>query len=271
MLLDYVKKLEYKHEIERLNALKQILQSKKIKFSEQKYDYMDSHGINLIVDIGSSKKHIILSAHHDAVYRSPGANDDASGVAILVDVIEKLKKLKLRNRVRIIFFDDEENGRFGSISYVRNYGLLDLLAVYHLELCGYGDIIGLWPITKINKESHALKAIEDILTEKKIYFEEIGQLPVFYGDDLSFTEAGFTHALSISVAPSEDKESIKKFVKSNVFQIVFDYFTGRIPKMFQHYHSREDKSDYVSEGTLRMISDALVGTVLKLDKTNPKL
>ena len=268
MLLDYAKKLEYKSDLERLKTLKQILNSKKIDFIEQYYRLGIFEGANLIVDTGNlnSRKHVILSAHFDVVSGSPGANDDASGIAILIDAIEKLKKLKLKNKVRIIFFDDEEIGRFGSISYIKKYGLNGLLAVYHLELCGYGDVIGLWPITKINENSYALKIIEEVLKQKEIYFERLPQLPAFWGDDLSFRNAGFRHALCISVAPKEDKEAIKKFVKSNVFKILFDFYTGRIPKMFQLYHSPEDKSKYLSEKSLRMVSDVLVRVVFKMKK-----
>ncbi len=269
MLLNYIKQLEYKSDSERLAIVKQILRSNKIKFIEQKYKYLTFKGTNIIVDIGNlkSKKHIILSAHYDVVHGSPGANDDASGIAILIDVIDRLKKLDLNNRIRVIFFDDEEIGRLGSISYINKYGLKDLLAVYHLELCGYGDAIGLWPITKMNKDSYALKAIEEVLKEKEIYFEKLGQLPSFFGDDLSFRNAGFKHALSLSVGPTEDKEAIKRFVKGNVLAIIFDFFTGRIPKMFQRYHSSEDKSEYLNEDSLKMVSDILVATVLKLDAT----
>ena len=268
MLLDIVKKLEYKSDLERFRTIKQILKSKNIKFIEQKYSYFNFKGTNIIVDVGNAKKHIILSAHFDVISGSPGANDDASAIAILIDVIETLKKLKLKNKIRIIFFDDEEIGRFGSISYIKKYGLKNLLAVYHLELCGYGDAVGLWPITKINENSCALKIIEEILKEKNIYFERLGQLPVFWGDDLSFRNAGFKHALCISVAPKEDKEAIKRFVNSNVFKIIFDFYTGKIPKMFKLYHSPEDKSEYLSEKTLKMVSDVLVGVVLKFNKEN---
>ena len=268
MLLDYVKKLEYKSDIERLNTIKQILNSKKINFTEQKFNFKIFEGTNVIVDCGNlkSKKHLILSAHFDAVTGSPGANDDASAIAILIDVIERFKKLKLKNKIRVILFDDEEIGRFGSISYIKKYGLKDLLAVYHLELCGMGDVIGLWPITKFNENSYALKIIEQALKQKDIYFERLPQLPAFWGDDLSFRNAGFRHALCISVAPKKDKEAIKKFVKSNVFKVIFDYYTGRIPKMFQLYHSSEDKSEYLSEKALKMVSDVLTDIVLKLDK-----
>lgn len=269
MLLDYVKKLEYQSDSERLQIIKNILKSKNINFIEQEYSYLGFIGTNLIVDCGNlkSKKHTILSAHFDVVKNSPGANDDASGVAILIGVVEKLRKIKLKGGVRVVFFDDEEIGRFGSISYIKKHGLKDLLAVYHLELCGYGDAVGLWPITKINEDSYALRAIEEVLKENGIYFERLGQLPVFWGDDLSFRNAGFRHALCISIAPKEEKEAIKRFVKGNVFRIVFDFFTSKIPKMFKRYHSSEDKSEYLSEKTLRMASDVLVGAVLKLDKT----
>ena len=288
MLLRIIKKLEYKSDLERLKTTKQILQSKNINFIEQKYSFKIFEGTNLIVDVGNlkSKKHIILSAHFDVVSGSPGANDDASGIAILIDVIETLKnqrflgprksrgfsrelrKLKLKNKIRIIFFDDEEIGRFGSISYIKKYGLKDLIAVYHLELCGMGDVIGLWPITKMNQDSYALKIIEQVLTQKNIYFERLPQLPAFWGDDLSFRNAGFKHALCVSVGPKEDKEAIKRFVKSNPFKVIFDFYTGRLPKMFQLYHSSEDKSEYLSEKALKMVSDILAEVVLRFDKEN---
>ena len=288
MLLRIIKKLEYKSDLERLKTTKQILQSKNINFIEQKYSFKIFEGTNLIVDVGNlkSKKHIILSAHFDVVSGSPGANDDASGIAILIDVIETLKnqrflgprksrgfsrelrKLKLKNKIRIIFFDDEEIGRFGSISYIKKYGLKDLIAVYHLELCGMGDVIGLWPITKMNQDSYALKIIEQVLKQKNIYFERLPQLPAFWGDDLSFRNAGFKHALCVSVGPKEDKEAIKRFVKSNPFKVIFDFYTGRLPKMFQLYHSSEDKSEYLSEKALKMVSDILAEVVLRFDKEN---
>lgn len=217
MLLEYVKRFEFKSDPERLQTLKEVLKSKNIKFIEQEYSYYKFKGTNVIADIGNCKRHIILSAHFDVVPNSPGANDDASGIAVLVDVTGRLKALKLKAGVRVIFFDDEEIGRFGSISYIKKYGLKGLLAVYHLELCGCGDAVGIWPITKINKSSYALRAIECALREKNIYFEMLGQLPVFWGDDLSFRNAGFKHALCISVAPKRDKEAIKKFVKGNPF------------------------------------------------------
>ncbi len=268
MLLDYVKKLEHKSDLERFQTLKQIIKSKKINFIEQKYNFKIFEGTNIIVDSGNlkSKKHIILSAHFDVVSGSPGANDDASAIAILIDVTEKIKKLKLKNRVRIIFFDDEEIGRFGSISYIKKFGMKDLLAVYHLELCGMGDVVGLWPITKKNENSYALKTIESVLKEKNIYFEKVGHLPVFWGDQDSFLNRGFKHALCITVAPKEGKEAIKKFVKSNVFKVIFDFYTGRLPKMFQRYHSSEDKSEYLSETALRMASDVLINVILKLER-----
>jgi hypothetical protein len=39
-----------------------------------------------------------------------------------------------------------------------------------------------------------------------------------------------------------------------------------MPKMFQRYHSPEDKSEYLSENALKMVSDVLVDVVLKFEK-----
>lgn len=59
----------------------------------------------------------ILSAHHDSVPTAYGANDDASGVAALLSVAEKLKDLPSDTEIRFISFTDEENGKNGSRFY----------------------------------------------------------------------------------------------------------------------------------------------------------
>ena len=73
-----------------------------------------------------------------------------------------------------------------------------------MELVGMGDCIGLWPVTKFNKNSYIVEIIEKVMKKKKIYYEEVSELPAFYGDDLSFREYGFKHTICISVAYKKD-------------------------------------------------------------------
>lgn len=262
-----VKKLEYKSNKQRRDMIIELLKNKKIKYKLEGYRFFGNKGKNIIIEFGNGKKYSIASAHYDVVSRSPGANDDASAMAVLLKVIDKLNRIKIKNKIKIIFFDQEEIGRFGSRSYIEKYGLKNLIGIYNLELVGMGDIIGLWPITNFNKDSYILKIIEKVTKEKNIYTERIGQLPAFYGDDLSFREAGFEHSLCISVAYKKDKEKIKKFVKSPIPYILLRYYLGLIPKMFKLYHSPNDKSEYLNESAMEMTADVLTKSLINLDKT----
>jgi len=64
---------------------------------------------------------IILGAHYDTRPRAnmdktnpsapvPGANDGASGVAVLLELARSLDKAKLKNEIYLAFFDAEDNG-----------------------------------------------------------------------------------------------------------------------------------------------------------------
>ena len=290
--LDIVKKLENRSNEERKNTIIKILKNKKIKFRLEEYDhqrnfnfsetkdslnfpirdkssflnYFETKGKNIIVEIGKGKKYSIACAHYDAVPRSPGANDDASAIAVLFKLIENLRKIKLKNKIRIIFFGDEEIGRLGSIAYIKKHGLNNLTGVYHMELVGMGDGFGLWPITKFNENSYIIKNIEQILRKKNIYWERVGNLPAFYGDDLSFREHGFKHAICISVVYKKDKEKIKSFVKSSIPMLIIKYNLGLIPKMFKLYHSKNDKSIYLNESAMEMTAEVLTDSLINLDK-----
>jgi len=129
-----------------------------------------------------------------------------------------------------------------------------------------GDSIGLWPVTKFNENSYVIENIEKVLEKKKIYWERIGNLPAFYGDDLSFREHGFKHAICISATYKKDKEKIKRFVKSSIPSLIFKYHLGLVPKMFKLYHSKNDKSIYLNENAMKMTTEVLTESLINLDK-----
>ena len=51
---------------------------------------------------------IVIGAHYDTVFRSPGANDNASGVALLLATAKRLRDVPIGRTVRIVFFVNEE-------------------------------------------------------------------------------------------------------------------------------------------------------------------
>jgi len=64
---------------------------------------------------------VALIAHYDSVPHSPGASDDASGVAALLEAVRALRSQgPLRNDVIVLFTDAEEGGALGAKAFVRD-------------------------------------------------------------------------------------------------------------------------------------------------------
>jgi Zn-dependent M28 family amino/carboxypeptidase len=82
---------------------------------------------------------IVVGAHYDTVPGSPGADDNASGVAVLIELSRILRNLK----IRFVAFANEEAPYFlgpemGSFVYARERGR-GVRAMFSLEMLGYYD------------------------------------------------------------------------------------------------------------------------------------
>lgn len=87
---------------------------------------------------------ILIGAHYDSVTGSPGANDNASGVAVLLELSRLLRSSSTEKTIRFVAFTNEEppfffTGRQGSRIYaesVRQRGD-DIRLMVALETMGY--------------------------------------------------------------------------------------------------------------------------------------
>jgi hypothetical protein len=65
---------------------------------------------------------IILMAHYDSVYRAPGAADDASGVASILEILRALKNgPPIQHDVIALFTDGEEAGLLGAEAFAHSH------------------------------------------------------------------------------------------------------------------------------------------------------
>ncbi|MCY0854854.1 MULTISPECIES: M28 family peptidase [unclassified Cupriavidus] len=87
---------------------------------------------------------IVLGAHYDTVRNSPGADDNASGVAALLEIVGMLQALSPRYTVRCVAFVNEEapfffRGDMGSLRYARAARLRGdrIRLMLSLEMLGY--------------------------------------------------------------------------------------------------------------------------------------
>ena len=82
---------------------------------------------------------ILIGAHYDAVPGTPGADDNATGVAVLLEMAKVFANNPLKNPVRLVAFDLEEYGLLGSTAYARylKENKQKLRLMLSLEMLGY--------------------------------------------------------------------------------------------------------------------------------------
>src|SRR5690606_21151101 len=68
-----------------------------------------SNAENVIFEIaGASPQLVVLGAHYDSAPGTPGANDNASGVAAALELAKRLATRPSSKTIRIVFFANEE-------------------------------------------------------------------------------------------------------------------------------------------------------------------
>ena len=98
---------------------------------------------NLILNLpgGNEGKQtlILIGAHYDAVLGSPAADDNATGVAALLELARAFAAQPARYPVRLVAFDLEEYGLVGSSEYAAQLRQqkLPLRLMISLEMLGY--------------------------------------------------------------------------------------------------------------------------------------
>jgi len=114
----------------------------------QSYELDGVPSKNLWVQINGTKQPdeiVLLGAHYDSVMGSPGANDNGSGVAALLEISGIMQKASApRRSVRFVAFTNEEppffmTGRMGSQVYARKAAKdrEKIVAMMSLETIGY--------------------------------------------------------------------------------------------------------------------------------------
>jgi len=111
--------------------------------------YSGRSASNIIAEItGSGQNHeiIVIGAHYDSVPHSPGANDNASGVAVLLSLAELMANSESSRTIRYVAFANEEPPFFqtsdmGSYAYAQRSRDMneEIIAMIALDGLGYFD------------------------------------------------------------------------------------------------------------------------------------
>ncbi|MEU5696243.1 M28 family peptidase [Actinosynnema sp. NPDC020468] len=75
---------------------------------------------------GRGDKVVMVTAHYDSVPGSPGANDDGSGTALVLELARVLRYLPVARGLRFALWGSEEQGLLGSRHYVSQLPAVEL-------------------------------------------------------------------------------------------------------------------------------------------------
>jgi aminopeptidase-like protein len=123
--------------------LKQEYQKLGFATSEHTYGGRFASGSNFVAEKAAkdgNKQFVILSAHLDSVGNA-GADDDGAGIVSSLAIAKALSNVPLKYSLRVLAFDQEENGLVGSSAYARylsdNRVIGDMVGNFNLEMTGY--------------------------------------------------------------------------------------------------------------------------------------
>ena len=200
---------------------------------EHRYPIGGATARNLETDIAGpeSAPIVLIGAHYDSVIGSPGADDNASGVAVLLEVARALVRAPLAARLRLVAFTCEEppyfyNDEMGSRVYAkmaraRGDRIQDMVS---LETLGYfadeprsqtypqglahfypdrGNFVGV--VSNVSNRDAVVRAVKLLRPATDVPVESAalwGALPgVYWSDHSSFWLAGYPGIMLTDTAP----------------------------------------------------------------------
>ncbi|MFI8033024.1 M20/M25/M40 family metallo-hydrolase [Acinetobacter sp. ABJ_C3_5] len=240
-------------------------------------------GQNIIVEIpGESKQDIILlGAHYDSVKMGPGINDNASGVALLLELMAQLsqQKIKPKHSIHLAFWDSEEVGIAGSQAYVKKLSaeqLKTIKAYINVDMVGTKDP----EILIADGDKSSVDEMEKMLKERgmqeqdyKPLLDGLRSIPSHSGDlALENTLKEFFKAKNLKI-----KEDVATLTASDTAP-----FLGKVPVtsviLFNEqmkgdelefapcYHKACDTIEQVDPKSMQLAGDAVVYLLQSLDK-----
>jgi len=199
---------------------------------------------NIIAEIKGSKhpeKIILIGAHIDSWFNTPGAHDDGAGCEQMIDVFRLFRELNIKpeNTIRLVLFMDEEMYQSGSKVYAESVGKEKKEHIVSIE----SDAGGLLPlgfgIEADNFVFNAIKKLTEPLFDYGIYKTTIGH----GGTD---------------IAPLKQ------------FGIPLIGLTTNSQRYFEYHHSANDTVDQVSRREMQLGTAAIASLVYLIDRNGIK-
>jgi uncharacterized protein YqgV (UPF0045/DUF77 family) len=250
-LYAYVLGIEGRTHLERGEFIKEQLRKLNVGYvtapfkniSRVKKDTVIIVGENIIVRLGSGTKRLVVGAHYDAYKDSPGANDNGSGVAVVLALIQHLQNTEWNYPVDFCFFDQEEMNLMGSTYYINQFIIPNKhFAMINLDIEGTGEEVFVGPVGRDNQSF--IRYVHEAAQKTGYPFFESAEFPA--SDHESFANFNLQD-IAISIVPKGDSERLSKYVRNNYKADSID-----VPKVLGVMHTTNDRSNLVSPASLKM-------------------
>jgi hypothetical protein len=142
---------------------------------------------------GTSSKILLFCAHYDTILmrdfediesRAPGADDNASGVSVLLEISRIISKLNFEYSIQFAFFSGEEQGFWGSKQYAEYLKVKkeDLYAVVNLDMCANTGFLSTNNTTNIDIDDGTTGSVSTNNEASQILGQKMEQMAVDYTD-----------------------------------------------------------------------------------------
>jgi hypothetical protein len=200
-------------------------------------------GNNIIVRLGKGAKHIVVGTHYDAVPQSPGANDNGSGVAVVLALIKHLQTMDWNYAVDFCFFDQKESNMLGSMYYVSQFVIPKRhFAMINLDKEGNGEEVYVGPVNRNNR--FLMRLVHEAALKTRYPLVEKEEYPA--SDNDSFNDYRLEN-ISISIVPKGDGERLSKYVRNGN-----KADSSEMPKILGVIHTVNDRSNLITPVSLKM-------------------
>lgn len=138
---------EYENLIAAEEYISTVFKEQGYEIEKQEYFVKEKKVNNVIAKVHGTTRHdeiIVVGAHYDTVQGSPGADDNASGVAAMLEISRLLSQQKISRTIYFVAFVNEEppffyTRRMGSYQYAKKLRKekTNVIAMLSLESIGY--------------------------------------------------------------------------------------------------------------------------------------
>ena len=238
-----------------------------VRFHSYEYDGDDYSNIEVNrAGTDLADEIIVVGAHYDAVVGAPGANDNGSGVAALMELAQRFNQIELPRTIRFVAFVNEEpphflTGSMGSDVYAKHVARQgeNIVAMFSLETIGYyRDEPG---------SQHYPPPLNFFYPKQGNYIAFVGNLRSrglvtrslrAFRQHAQFPSEGIAAPAFI---PGVDWSDHRSFWKRGYSAVMI---TDTAPYRYPYYHSAQDTPDKVDYERMVYVVDGLAGMLEEL-------